>query len=247
MDRLEQEHWWFVSRRSIIDTVLRSRLASVGSRSAILDAGCGTGGNLDLLSGLSGDVTGLEMEPGAAEIARSKSGKAVFIGSLPDQVPFADGSFDLIVLLDVLEHIEDDMGALVSLTAKLKPGGHLIITVPAFSFLWSKHDESHHHKRRYRLHELTGKMRRCHLVPTYASYFNTWLFPLIALVRMLQKTVRLFDKTDDLSMPSPLLNKLLTEVMSSERHILKRGKLPFGVSIMAIGQKPQPDEGAKHD
>lgn len=237
MGRLEQEHWWFASRRSIIETIVYSRLKSIGSHSKILDAGCGTGGNLDLLCSLSCDVTGLEMEPNAAEIARSKSGKAVYIGSLPDQVPFVDDSFDLIVLLDVLEHIEDDRGALASLTAKLKPGGHLLITVPAFSFLWSNHDESHHHKRRYRLQELCGKMRQCNLDPKYASYFNTWLFPLIALVRIMQMRFGISQRSDDLSMPSKFLNKLLLYIMSSEKHILKRGKLPFGVSIMAIGQK----------
>jgi SAM-dependent methyltransferase len=237
MNRLEHEHWWFVSRRSIIEMVLRSQLKSIGSHSKILDAGCGTGGNLDLLSSLGCDVTGLEMEPDAAEIARSKSGKAVYIGSLPDHIPFADESFDLIVLLDVLEHIEDDIGTLASLTAKLKPGGNLLITVPAFSFLWSSHDEAHHHKRRYRLNELVGKMQHCNLQPKYASYFNTWLFPMIALVRIFQNIVGSNQKTDDLSLPSPFLNKMLRGVMSSEKHILKRGKLPFGVSIMAIGQK----------
>ncbi|MBD0382364.1 class I SAM-dependent methyltransferase [Paenibacillus sp. WST5] len=237
MNRLEHEHWWFVSRRNIIETVLRTKVQSLGPHSQILDAGCGTGGNLDLLSSLGCDVTGLEMEPEAAEIARSKSGKAVYIGSLPDEIPFSDESFDLIVLLDVLEHIEDDMGALSSLAAKLKSGGHLLITVPAFSFLWSSHDESHHHKRRYRLNQLDRKMRHCNLHPKYASYFNTWLFPMIALVRLLHKKLRFLHKTDDLSMPSPFLNHLLMSVMSSERHILKHGKLPFGVSIMAIGQK----------
>lgn len=237
MNRLEHEHWWFVSRRSIIETVIRIHVKSIGPHFKILDAGCGTGGNLDLLSSLGCDVTGLEMEPDAAEIARSKSGKTVYIGSLPDQIPFADESFDLIVLLDVLEHIDDDIGALTSLTAKLKHGGNLLITVPAFSFLWSRHDESHHHKRRYRLNELVGKMSHCNLHPKYASYFNTWLFPMIALVRILQKRLRFLKKTDDLSMPSPFLNTLLTAAMSSERHILKHGKLPFGVSIMAIGQK----------
>jgi 2-polyprenyl-3-methyl-5-hydroxy-6-metoxy-1,4-benzoquinol methylase len=237
MNRLEHEHWWFVSRRSIIEMVLRSQVKTIGPHSKILDAGCGTGGNLDLLSSLGCDVTGLEMEPDAAEIARSKSGKAVYIGSLPDQIPFADESFDLIVLLDVLEHIEDDIGTLASLTAKLKPGGNLLITVPAFSFLWSSHDEAHHHKRRYRLNELVGKMQHCNLQPKYASYFNTWLFPMIALVRIFQNIVGSNQKTDDLSLPSPFLNKMLRGVMSSEKHILKRGKLPFGVSIMAIGQK----------
>jgi SAM-dependent methyltransferase len=237
MNRLEHEHWWFVSRRSIIEMVLRSQVKTIGPHSKILDAGCGTGGNLDLLSSLGCDVTGLEMEPDAAEIARSKSGKAVYIGSLPDQIPFADESFDLIVLLDVLEHIEDDIGTLASLTAKLKPGGNLLITVPAFSFLWSSHDEAHHHKRRYRLNELVGKMQHCNLQPKYASYFNTWLFPMIALVRILQNIMGSNQKTDNLSLPSPFLNKILRGVMSSEKHILKRGKLPFGVSIMAIGQK----------
>lgn len=237
MNRLEQEHWWFVSRRSIIETVLQSQVKSLGSHSKILDAGCGTGGNLQLLSSLGCDVIGLEMEPEAAEIARTKSGKTVYIGSLPDQIPFADESFDLIVLLDVLEHIDDDIGVLSSLSAKLKPGGNLLITVPAFSFLWCNHDEAHHHKRRYRLNELVGKMRQCHLYPKYASYFNTWLFPVIALVRITQKRLGFFKKPDDLSMPSPYFNNLLMSVMSSERHILKHGKLPFGVSIMAIAQK----------
>lgn len=237
MDRLEHEHWWFVSRRSIIETILQSQLLSIGRNSKILDAGCGTGGNLEMLSRLGCEVVGLEMEHGAAEIARFKSGRSVYMGSLPDQVPFSDDTFDLIVLLDVLEHIEDDIGALNALTAKLKPGGSLLITVPAFSFLWSNHDESHHHKRRYRLHELVEKMQHCNLQPKHASYFNTWLFPVIALVRILHKKLGFMQKSDDLSMPSPFFNKLLTEVMSSERHILKRGKLPFGVSIMAIGQK----------
>ncbi|TJY40733.1 class I SAM-dependent methyltransferase [Cohnella pontilimi] len=237
MDRLEQDHWWFVGRRNVIESVMRTHIDSLGPESRILDAGCGTGGNLELLSRMGCEVMGLEMEQGAAEIAQSKSGKAVYLGSLPDQVPFADESFDLIVLLDVLEHIEDDLGALETLTAKLKPGGSLLITVPAFQFLWSSHDESHHHKRRYRLNELTGKMKQCNLQPKYASYFNTWLFPAIAAVRILHKKLRISGKTDDLSMPSTFLNKLLAGIMSSERHLLKRAKLPFGVSIVAIGQK----------
>jgi SAM-dependent methyltransferase len=237
MDRLEHEHWWFVSRRNIIRTVLRSQLGAIDPHAKILDAGCGTGGNLDFLSSLGCEVTGLEMEQDAAEIARLKSGKSIYIGSLPDHLPFPDESFDLIVLLDVLEHIDDDHAALASLTAKLKAGGHLLITVPAFAFLWSHHDESHHHKRRYRLQEITSAMKQCSLQPKYASYFNTWLFPVIAIVRMMQKIFRMSNRSDDLSMPSPLLNRLLTGIMSSERHILMRSSMPFGVSIVAIGQK----------
>ncbi|MBW5447522.1 methyltransferase domain-containing protein [Cohnella sp. CFH 77786] len=237
MDRLEQEHWWFAGRRNIIESLLHTRLTPLDSDSRILDAGCGTGGNLGLLSRLGCEVSGLEMDRGAAEIARWKSGKSVYVGSLPDGVPFADESFDLIVLLDVLEHIDDDVGALRTLASKLKPGGSLLITVPAFSFLWSRHDESHHHKRRYRLRELTDKMRQCRLRPIHASYFNTWLFPVIALVRILQRRLGPTTKSDDLTLPSPVLNKLLAGILSSERHLLKFAKLPFGVSIAAIGRK----------
>jgi SAM-dependent methyltransferase len=177
------------------------------------------------------------MDPNAANIAAARSGKTVLVGSLPNQVPFPDESFDLIVLLDVLEHIGEDKAALAALAAKLKPGGHLLVTVPAFSFLWSEHDESHHHHRRYRLPQLTGLMKQCRLEPTFASYFNTWLFPLIALVRVVLKKLPFARNTDDLSMPSLLLNKLLTHVMTSERHLLRLGRLPFGVSIVALGRK----------
>lgn len=235
---IEDKHWWFVSRQKIIETILLNKILIRQRKLKILDAGCGTGETLRFLSSYSKNVIGMELDHKAAELAREKSKVPIFIGKLPEDMPFPKNYFDLIVLLDVLEHIEDDQETLNILTSRLKPGGHLLITVPAFQFLWSNHDESHHHKRRYRLKEISTKLEISGLNIRYASYFNTWLFPIISMIRFGKSKFNLFSNSDDQFLPHPLINECLTKIMSSERHILRFGKLPFGVSIAALCQKP---------
>lgn len=237
MAEYEEYHWWFVSRRRIIETLVSKVIPDLDGHSKILDAGCGTGGNLKSLKLPSDNMVGMEPDPQAAGKAAEKSGKPVYHGKLPDQIPFPSENFDLILILDVLEHLDDDLSSLRALVSKLKPGGHVLITVPAFKFLWSDHDESHHHRRRYLLSELQGIIKSSGLSVKYGSYYNFWLFPVVFLLRatILKKLIK--NSSSDLVKTTKIINWLLSKIMSSEKNILKRRSLPFGVSIIAIGKK----------
>ncbi len=147
MAAFEDTHWWFAARRRLIHTIL-SRSAAVPQGAQILEAGCGTGGNLALLSEF-GTVDAFEFDAAAREIAEEKSGLPIVFGALPSDLPFGQKKFDIIGLFDVLEHIEDDQASLAALGARLAPEGQIVLTVPAFPALWSRHDERHHHFRRY--------------------------------------------------------------------------------------------------
>jgi len=234
MRSLEERHWWFVGRRRIVGEILAS-LALPG-HARILDAGCGTGGNLQFLSQF-GAVTGVELDDDAAALARERGTWPVVKGSLPDGIPFAAQQFDLIVLLDVLEHIEDDGASLRALQGLLAPGGVLVLTVPAFQFLWSPHDEEHHHKRRYGAAGLRGVIENTGLRLSYLSYFNTWLFPMIAAVRLVRKVFPANDVGRDVQLPGPAVNAMLRAVFGSERRWIGRLRMPFGVSLLAVARK----------
>lgn len=234
MASLEANHWWFAARRAIAENIIRKLRLPTDAR--ILDAGCGTGGNLAMLSRY-GQVHAMELDDQARQMANAKGFAQVLSGRLPDKVPYQQEQFDLIALLDVLEHVEDDRNTLKALGSLLKPGGYLLISVPAFPFLWSTHDKVHHHKRRYLLGELKSKLENAGLEITYASYFNTILFPLIFGARQLDKLRTNKRESGDLTMPHPLINRLLFALFSSERFVLGRWPLPFGVSAMAIARK----------
>ena len=231
MAALEERHWWFVARRKILSTLLSS--LSLPADAQIFEAGCGTGGNLAMLAS-HGQVYGVEENTQAIKLASSKGAALIAPGRLPNAIPFAGKQFDLIALLDVLEHLDEDEASLRTLRTRLKPGGWLLITVPAYPFLWSRHDELHHHKRRYVATGLrtliTGAGYHIH----YLSYFNTWLFPLIAAARLMQGSGG--GHSGDLSMPNKIVNTLLKAIFSSERWLLGRIALPFGVSLVVLAR-----------
>lgn len=237
MASLEEDHWWFAARRAIAGKIIERLGLPADAR--ILDAGCGTGGNLAMLSRY-GQVEAMELDDQARKLAHAKGITRVLSGRLPDSVPYSREQFDLIVLLDVLEHVEDDKRTLAVLGDLLKPGGYLLVTVPAFPFLWSAHDEVHHHKRRYLLNELRDKVRNAGLELAYATYFNTLLFPLILGVRLLGRLRMAKSESGDLTMPPPLINRLLFTFFSCERFLLWRWPLPFGVSVLAVARKAAP-------
>ena len=230
----EDRHWWFVARRRILDRLIARRIEPKGE-CRILEAGCGTGGNLAML-GRFGLAAAFEPDPTARALASAKSAAEVRDGALPDRVPFARDSFDLVAMLDVLEHVEDDVGSLKAVAERLARDGRLVLTVPAYRFLWSRHDELHHHKRRYRKDGLLAVARAAGLQPEYVSYFNTLLFPLVAAKRLLGRLLGDSGGADD-EMPSPALNRLLGAVFAIERHLLGRVVLPFGVSLVMVARR----------
>lgn len=231
---MEVEHWWFVGRRRIVMNLLKRYAGLSDQNGRVLDIGCGTGG---LLSNLKpyGEVWAVEPDASALSTAR-KSNPAVHFthGAAPEDLP--DETFSLIVMLDVLEHIAADEAALKSMVQRLAPTGTLMLTVPAYTWLWSYHDEMSHHQRRYTMAELGAKLRRAGLSVSYISYYNTWLFGPVALRKILDRAGK-WQKPHLAGRPPALINKALAWLMASERHVLARGSLPFGISIIAIATK----------
>lgn len=232
---LQDGHWWFVGRRSIVSCLIR-RFTRLPQRSRVLEAGCGYGGNLAMLEQF-GDVHAFEIEQQARAYASTFIQRPVAYGFLPDKVGFEGESFDLIAMLDVLEHIGDDVGSLRTLRKRLTRDGSLIVTVPALPWLWSEHDEMHHHKRRYTKKGLQGILCEAGFEPIAIGYFNTLLFPLALMQRL---ALRLFGgrhRADE--MPLSLLNSVLKKLFAFERHLVGRVPLPIGLSLYAIARQSQ--------
>jgi SAM-dependent methyltransferase len=230
---LQDEHWWFVGRRRIIRELIAAHVP-LPSDAAILEAGCGYGGNLPLLQEF-GRVSAFEYDDQARAFAARASGIAVAPGALPDRLDLGGRTFDLIAMLDVLEHIEEDSASLARLGEHLAPGGRMVITVPAFAWLWSRHDEVHHHKRRYSRAALKSALARAGLRPVRTGYFNTLLFPL-ALVQRLASRLRSQEAAAERLPPAPL-NRALAAIFGSERWAAARWPLPFGLSLYAVAER----------
>jgi SAM-dependent methyltransferase len=232
MAAVENTHWWFVGRRAVIDKAL-SRL-KLPADAEILEAGCGTGGNLAML-GRYGRVYGMELDDNARDLARARGIGEVAAGRLPEAIPFPDRNFDLIVLIDVLEHVDDDLEVLRSLRRRLKPGGRLLITVPAYRFLWSRHDVMHHHKRRYTMKQLRGPIVQAGCQPQYSTHFNMWFLPLMAASRLWQR-LSASSCADGRQVPARAANWLLAKIFSSERLLVGSVSLPVGGSLLLIAR-----------
>lgn len=234
MREVEDVHWWFTARRKIIDKIITQ--LSLPKNTKILDAGCGTGGNLGMLS-RHGSVTGVEMDQKAAEMARGRNIGSVLEGYLPDHFPIDEKEkFRLIVLLDVLEHIEDDVASLKKIKEYLYENGKLIITVPAFPFLWSSHDEVHHHKRRYTRKKLIDVIKSSGMNVGYISYYNILLFPIAVAVRIISRLHTSKNKQDsnEAALPGNYINQLLTRCFSMEASFIGSVRVPFGLSLIAV-------------
>lgn len=239
---LEDVYWWFIARRQLAVEVVGHDLKARGVTDArILDVGCGTGSNMDAFAKL-GRATGIDMSTGALGFCRQRGVDSVAMSAV-EQLPFADATFDVVSAMDVLEHTDDDLAALAELQRVCKPGGMLFVTVPAYGFLWSEHDEALKHRRRYTAHELRNKLSVRGFRIERSTYFITTLFVPILAMRIHQGLFkRSVEPQTSIRLLPPWLNTSLIHLLGVERRIMRRVNLPFGVSIVAIAR---PDEARR--
>jgi len=227
----EADHWWFVGRRAVIDAVLDRY--DLPSDAKILEAGCGTGGNLYLLQG-RGSVYAFEPSAIALDIARERHpGIMIAEGELPGSLPFAEGTFDLVAALDVLEHVADDRAALASLIRQARPGGRVLVSVPTHPVLWGSHDRRLHHVRRYDTDELHAMLQIPGTTLEYFGAYNTVLAP-IAFALRLAETVLPFELGNQERKPPAPINWILARLFTAEASFARRRPIPFGLSQVAV-------------
>ncbi len=237
---LQENHFWFIGRRKIFFDLLQREIgkrADHGDKRRVLEIGCGAGGMLKPLARF-GDVHGIDVATDYVHACAEHKLARMLTGS-GDALPFADQSFDVVALFDVIEHIPDERGTLAEVRRVLKPGGTVFLSVPAYQFLFSQNDRVVHHQRRYTARHLRSRLREAGLDIKRVSYFNTFLFPLIAAAVV---TLKLKEKwfglppgetNLDHEFKGPL-NSVLAFIMSSERHLLRHIDFPFGHSLIAM-------------
>jgi SAM-dependent methyltransferase len=228
----EDSHYWFRARRRILGDVIRSLPLPASPR--ILDVGCGGGRFLIDLAQV-GVVSAIEPLPASFEVAQARGVADVRRNGI-DDIPFEPHAFDLITCLDVVEHIEDDVGAFRAMREMARPGAHLAVTVPAYQWLWSDHDRINHHFRRYNRRSLDASGVAGGWQPVRWTYFNASLLPPAVLVRSIERARhRRVASERVLVHTPPLANRLLHQPLRVEAALLRAGvRLPAGLSLLAV-------------
>jgi SAM-dependent methyltransferase len=241
----DERHWWYRGRRRVINAQLERLDLPRGG--AVLDAGCGSGRTMDEL-GRWGQVAGFDFNELGVRHARARGHSDVRQARV-EEIPWPDGSFDLITCLDVIEHTPDDVASLRELRRVARPGATLLVTVPAYQLLWSSHDVANQHYRRYRRPQLVAAGRAAGWEPVTASYFNSLLLPPAALVRLLDR-LRRRRPTDrpQLEMTPRALDRVLQLPMWGEAAAIRRGlRLPAGLSLMAVFRIPNSPQSPREE
>ena len=230
MAEQDQVHWWYVARRKILSALI-AREADLPKDARILEIGCGTGHNFEMLTRF-GQLDALEMDDEARTLACQRLGREVGDARLPGLSGVPDGRYDLVALLDVLEHVDDRVESLRSIAAKLAPDGKILVTVPAYQWMWSAHDLANHHKLRYSKKGLRRDAEAAGLRVRKLGFFNSLLFPVAAMVRIVGNLAG--RKESDDHMPPRPLNTLFEKIFGLERYVIGRMPLPAGVSLFAL-------------
>ena len=234
MAEQDHSHWWYVARRDVLHDLIARRIApqfSAPGDARILEIGCGTGHNLAMLQRF-GQVEGIELDAVSRDLARQRFGDAVYDARLPELTGIDQATYDLVAILDVLEHVEDDVAALRACAALLKTGGRVLITVPQYSWMWTGHDVANHHFRRYSKGALRAAIAAADLRVEMMASFNSLLFPLAVASRMAAR-ISGREGSDDAEPAAPV-NAAFKAVFGLERHLLGRVPMPPGVSIAAV-------------
>ena len=235
MREVEDTHWWFAGRRRIIASWVERVCRDIGKRRArILDVGCGTGANLQMLSEF-GVAEGVDVSTEALDFCRARGLGRVRQGAA-EALPYEDAQFDLVTGLDVVEHLDDDVVGLSEMRRVLRPGGRALLFVPAFMFLWGVQDDVSHHRRRYTLPELKKRLQEAGLTVERASYANITFFAPILLGRVLMRVTGLRPASEN-NINIGALNGLLGRVLGAESWWLRRMNFPFGVSAICVARR----------
>jgi len=234
---MEDNHWWFRGRLAILTRLLRSQLRGP---MRILDIGSGGGGVAKVLTEF-GNVTASDIDPRCAEAVQRRQGMAFAFASA-ENLTFSDASFDLVTAFDVLEHVEDDLAVLSKMARLVGAGGAIVVTVPAYRWLWSPHDEFSGHRRRYTKRSLRLLFEAAGLKVQRLTAYNSLLLPAIAAVRLARRIVPEKPgqiRSDNSTTKPGLINDLLAAVFGVERFPLARMNLPMGVSLFAYAFVPK--------
>ncbi len=233
----DEHHWWYAGRRRVLHAAL-GKLA-LPQDAQVLDAGCGTGRTMDELHGY-GRVHGFDLNPDGVEHARGRGHDDVRVARV-EEIPFADDSFDLVTCLDVIEHTPDDVRSLRELLRVTRPSGWLVVTVPAYQFLWSSHDEANEHYRRYHRRRLRQAALDAGWEPQAWTYFNTFLFLPGAAVRVLERLRRPHKRRGrpNVALTPRSFDRVLEWPMRIEAGLIRRGaRLPVGMSLLMVMRRP---------
>lgn len=236
MDEVEGTHWWFVGRRAILESFLEkivSRLASPDSRLSILDVGCGTGANIEMLAQY-GDAEGVDVSDDALEFCRRKGLKVQ--KGLAETLPYADETFELTTALDVIEHLDDDVAGLKEMVRVTKSGGYSLFFVPAFMWLWGVQDDISNHRIRYTRSQIVERIEKAGFTVERATYANWTFFPPILAGRLFMKLTGIKPESEN-NINISALNGLFGKLFSAERFWLKKFNFPIGVSIVVVAKK----------
>jgi SAM-dependent methyltransferase len=229
MAELDQRHWWYRARRAVLADLIRRETPPPNAR--ILEIGCGTGHNLEMLESF-GRVDAVELDDEARGVAEKRLGRAVMNAPLPELSGVKASTYDLVAALDVIEHIDDDAAALAAIATRLKQGGKFVMTVPAHQWMWSAHDDVNHHKRRYSKASLKRLIEGSPLRLDKIGYFNSLLFPLAVAERGASKLRG--KNSADVKLPPRALNNTMEAIFAAERHLVGRLPLPPGLSLFAV-------------
>ena len=236
MNDVEDKHWWFVGRRAILESFLQQitdQLRMTNDELRILDVGCGTGANLEMLKQY-GDSEGVDVSDDALEFCRKK-GLTVHKG-LAEKLPFDDETFDLVTALDVIEHLDDDVSGLEEMRRVLKTGGKTLIFVPAFMWLWGVQDDISNHRIRYTKKQIVERLEKAGFTIERATYANITFFAPILAGRTLMKLTGIKPESEN-NVNVSALNGIFGKIFSSEKYFLKNMDIPFGVSIVITAKK----------
>jgi SAM-dependent methyltransferase len=238
--RVEQSHWWYIGRRKIIAAFVADICRRVTDRRPrILDVGCGTGANLLMLSKY-GEAEGVDVSEDALAFCRERGLDKVRLGA-GEELPYDDGTFDLVTAFDVVEHMDDDLAGLSEMQRVLRPGGRVLLFVPTFMFLWGLQDEVSNHRRRYRLPQLRRVLEQAGFEIERTTYANITFFMPILLMRKLMRLTGIKAATEN-NINVPALNGILGRLLGAESTILRYLNLPFGVSGLCVAKKPATTE-----